>query len=58
MRARGEGGDRRWDGGMASPTQWIWVQANSGDSEGQGSLVCCSPYGHRVGHDLVMEQQF
>ena len=23
----------------------------SGDSEGQGNLVCCSPWGHRVGHD-------
>ena len=27
-----------------------------GDSEGQGSLVCCSPCGHRVEHDLVTEQ--
>ena len=28
-----------------------------GDSKGQGSLGCCSPWGHRVGHDLVTEQQ-
>ena len=28
-----------------------------GDSEGQGSLVCCSPWGCRVGHDLATEQQ-
>ena len=28
-----------------------------GDSEGQGSLVCCSPWGSRVRHDLVIEQQ-
>ena len=28
-----------------------------GDSEGQGSLVCCSPWGRRVEHDLVTEQQ-
>ena len=29
-----------------------------GDSEGQGSLVCCSPWGSkRVGHDCVTEQQ-
>ena len=28
-----------------------------GDSEGQGSLACCSPWGHRVGHDLATEQQ-
>ena len=27
-----------------------------GDSEGQGSLVCCSPWGRRVRHDLVTEQ--
>ena len=27
-----------------------------GDSEGQGSLVCCSSWG-RVGPDLVAEQQ-
>ena len=30
-----------------------------GDSEGQGSLACCmqSMRSHRVGHDLVPEQQ-
>ena len=28
-----------------------------GDSEEQGRLVCCSPLGHRVGHDLVTKQQ-
>ena len=27
-----------------------------GESEGQGSLVCCSPWGRRVGHDLATEQ--
>ena len=27
------------------------------DSEGQGSLACCSPWGHRVRHDSVTEQQ-
>ena len=34
LRARGEGGDRGWDGRMASPIQWTRVWANSGDSEG------------------------
>ena len=34
-----------WDGWMASLTQWTWVWTNSRDSEGQGSLVCCSPWG-------------
>ena len=28
-----------------------------GDNEGQGSLVCCSPWGHRVGHGWVTEKQ-
>ena len=28
-----------------------------GDSERQESLVCCSSWGHRVGYDLVTEQQ-
>ena len=28
-----------------------------GDDEGQGSLAYCSPWGCRVGHDLVTEQQ-
>ena len=27
-----------------------------GDSEGQGSLGCCSPWGHGVGHKLATEQ--
>ena len=30
LKAGGEGDDRRWDGWMASPTQWTWVQASSG----------------------------
>ena len=28
-----------------------------GDSEGQANLACCSPQGHRVGHDWATEQQ-
>ena len=28
-----------------------------GDSGGQGSLVCCSPWGLKVQHDLMTEQQ-
>ena len=26
-----------------------------GDSEGQRSLACCSPWGQKVRHDLVTE---
>ena len=28
-----------------------------GAGEGQGTLACCSPWGHRVGHNLASEQQ-
>ena len=28
-----------------------------GDCEGQESLVCCSPWHHRVGHDWATEEQ-
>ena len=35
--------DRGLDGWMASPTQWTWVWVG----DGQGSLVCCSPWGRK-----------
>ena len=35
------------DGWMASLTQWTWIWANPGDSEGQGSLACYSPWSHK-----------
>ena len=47
LKAGGEGDDRGRDGWMASLTQWTWVWASLGDSEGQGSLVCCSPWGYK-----------
>ena len=28
-------------------------EQTSGNCEGQGSLVCCSPWSHKVGHDWV-----
>ena len=45
LRAGGEGDDRGWDGWMVSPTQWTWFWVASGSCDGQGSLVCCSPWG-------------
>ena len=30
LKARGEGGDRRWVGWMTSPTRWTWVCTSSG----------------------------
>ena len=60
------GKDWRWeekgmteDGMVGWPhrlTQHKFEQA-PGDSEGQGSLACCGPWGHKVGHDWVTEQQ-
>ena len=51
LKAGGEGANRRWDGWMASLTRWtrVWVAPGIGD--GQGSLGCCSPWGHRVRHN-------
>ena len=50
--AKGEGGSRGWDGWMAPLTQWTWIW----DSEGQGSLVCCCPWGHKETR-LAIEQR-
>ena len=47
LKMGGEGNDRRWDGWMASLTQWTWVWVNSGIGDGQGGLVCCSPWGSK-----------
>ena len=56
LRTRGEGSNRGWDGWMASLTQWTWVWATAGDSEGQGSLAWCSSWGLRVRHNLATQQ--
>ena len=47
LKAGGEVASREWDAWMASLTQWTQVWANSGSSEGQGGLVCCSPWGFK-----------
>ena len=59
LKAGGEGDDRGFDGWMASPTQWMWVWASSGRWWRTGKLpcLCCSPWGRRVGHNWVTEQQ-
>ena len=40
-----EKGRWRWDGWMASLTQWAWVWVNSGSWWWTGRPVCCSPWG-------------
>ena len=48
----GEGNDRGRDSWMASLTQqtWIWEMVKMGDGEGQESLVCYCPWGHKELH--------
>ena len=47
IEGRRKRGPKEWDGWIASPNQWTWVWENSSDSEGQKSLVCCSPRGRK-----------
>ena len=57
-KATGEAGSRRWDGWMASLTQWTWIWANSGRqwrTEESGMLQSMGL--QRVGQDLAIEQQ-
>ena len=44
------------EGHLPEPNTHLFEQT-PGDSEGQGSQVCCNPWCHRVGHDLATEQQ-
>ena len=58
LRAGGEGGNRGWDGWIASLTQWTCVWANSGrwwrtGRPGMLQLIRLQ----RVGHDWTTEQQ-
>ena len=47
-----EGGDRGWDGGMASRTQWTWMWVNSGSWWWTGRPgVLWFMGSQRVGHD-------
>ena len=55
LTTEGEGGDRGWDGWMASLTQWTWVWANSGRIGKPGMLQ--STGSQKVGHNWTIEQQ-
>ena len=58
LKAGGEGDDRRWDGWMASPTQWTWVWVNSGSWWWTGRPGMLQSMGsQRFGHDWVTKQQ-
>ena len=59
------GKDTRLEKGMTEDEMIGWhhplsgheYEQTLGDGEGQGSLECCSSWGHRVRHDRVTEQQ-
>ena len=56
LKVGGEGDDRRWDGWMASPTQWTWVWVNSGSWWWTGRPGVLQSMGlQRVGHDWATE---
>ena len=55
LKVEGEGGNRGWDGWMASPIQWTWVWANSGRR--WRTAVLQSMGSQRVGPDWATEQQ-
>ena len=56
LKAGGEGDDRRWDGWMASPTQWTWVWVNSMSWWWTGRPGVLQSMGsQRVGHEWVTE---
>ena len=57
-KAGGEGGDRGWDGWMASPTQRTWVWASSGRWWRAGKPGVLRPKGsQRAGGDRGTEEQ-
>ena len=59
LRAREEGGNRGWDGWMASPTQWTWVWVNSGSWWWTGRPGVLQFMGwQRVGHDWATELNY
>ena len=54
VRAEGEGDDRGWDGWMASPTQWVWLDSGSWWWTGRPGMLWFMG-SKRVGHDWVTE---
>ena len=55
-KAGGEGGDREWDGWLASPTRWTWVWLGSRSWWWTGKPGMLQSVGlQRVGHDWLTE---
>ena len=47
LKAEGKKGDGGWDGWMASLINGHELEQTPGDGDGQGSLACYSPWGHK-----------
>ena len=47
LKAGREGGDRGWEGWMASLTHWTWVWVDPRVGDGQGGLACCDSWGRK-----------
>ena len=45
LKAGAEGNNRRWDGWMASPTQWTWVRVNSRELVMDREAWCTAVHG-------------
>ena len=59
LKAGGEGGDRGWDGWMASLTWWTWVWASSKSWWWTGKPGMLQSMGsQRVGHDQVTKRKW
>ena len=57
LKAGEEGDNRRWDGWMASLTQWTWVWANCRRRWWSGKPGMLQPMGsQRLRHDFMTEQ--
>ena len=57
-KAKGAGGDREWDGYIASPTQRTWIWANSGQyRRREDTRVLPTVRSPRVRHDFLTEEQ-
>ena len=56
LKAGRQGGDKGWDGWMASPTQWAWVWVNSESRQWTGRPGVLQSMGsQRIRHNLVTE---
>ena len=56
LRAEGEEDVRGWDAWWHCPCNEHELGQTSGDDEGEGGLLCCSPWGCRVRHDWETKQ--